>query len=408
MKWSFGLLLALAVVWLVVPRGGGSGGEGEVVESSRQVLDAAWRGKPEREMTIGEMERYAAGLGDEELWDELETAYEDWMEVNRGRKWFDQPRLAVMLAREIGKRDGEAGMKRVARWLKTQSEDFVNGEEDLLEMERQFVDLRVEMAGYAGWVSDDPEVAIGRLIESRKDEDEDWPVLYQGHISNFKGSGFYAMEEVLRDGLAAIASEDLDTAKVLLKGGLDVWAFGVNEVIESVLFEMPREEWSEFLEGLHEGGIFSPDGEWEEGLGELLRVDVWKPEFAEELILRERSDKREKPEIPLLLARARPREAIKILEDERADSQMKRWLVVFLGAEDVRNYHLLEQVPDDLKLAVFDGWFAVSQSLDFGPITGRENPGALNLDRMREVVREINMEDDVRGEIVEFLDKWGI
>lgn len=90
----------------------------EVAKSDRVLLDRVWRAKPEREITIGEMEQYAAGLSDDDLWTEIEVSCEKWMAVNGMREFKIPPRLAVMLAREMGRRQGEAGVWKIANFLK--------------------------------------------------------------------------------------------------------------------------------------------------------------------------------------------------------------------------------------------------------------------------------------------------
>jgi hypothetical protein len=83
-KWLVGALLLIGVLWLWMLFGGETATSNEMTESSRRVLDGRWRALPEGEMTIGEMESYAAGLSDEELWQELEKSFEDWLEKNGG------------------------------------------------------------------------------------------------------------------------------------------------------------------------------------------------------------------------------------------------------------------------------------------------------------------------------------
>jgi hypothetical protein len=410
-RWLMMLLIFAGLLWLW-QIDGEVGDQAQGVElSERRVLDASWRGKSEREMTVGEMEGYAAGLSDEELWGELGKSYDDWLEVNRGRTWFYQPRLAVMLAREVGKRDGEAGMKKVARWLEERDASFKVEPDNAFGGLRQFFELRFLIAGYAGWVSEDPEEAIGRLIESRKNEEEDWPVVNEAYVMYFKVPAFSGIEEVLREGFRILAGRDMVKAEGLLRAGFKAGAFDISEVSEGFFFEIPKEKRSRMMRSLidekpdlSEGSGFEQEVEIEVLEGELS-FDLWIPGFTEELISRAQSANRYSDDQLPLLVRARPEESIKIVRNERTDDETKRWLVLWLGSEDVENYPLLEHVPDDLKLRVVDGWLAVSSELDFGLITGRENPGALDLGLVREAVEKAEMSDEVRGEITELLDE---
>ncbi len=79
-----GALLLIGVLWLWMLFGGETITSNEITESLRRVLDGKWRALPKGEMTIGEMESYAVGLSDEELWQALEKGFEDWLEKNGG------------------------------------------------------------------------------------------------------------------------------------------------------------------------------------------------------------------------------------------------------------------------------------------------------------------------------------
>jgi hypothetical protein len=145
-----GALLLSGVLWLWLPKGKVASEGDEKVESSRRVLDAKWRALPEREMSIADMERYAADLSDEELWQELEKSFEDWLEETTGRKSFAQPRLAIFLARELGKRDRELGLRELAGVLQKWEETMSESGDFSLDEGIQFVEMRIRLACFAG------------------------------------------------------------------------------------------------------------------------------------------------------------------------------------------------------------------------------------------------------------------
>lgn len=99
-------------------------------------------------------------------------------------------------------------------------------------------------------------------------------------------------------------------------------------------------------------------------------------------------------------------------EDEEVESEefegvvvFDLWMPGFVDEFILRSRSEERYANDDLKLRVVDGWLAVSSELDFGPILGRENPGALDLGLVREAVEKAEMSDEVRGEITELLDE---
>jgi hypothetical protein len=63
------------------------------------------------------------------------------------------------------------------------------------------------------------------------------------------------------------------------------------------------------------------------------------------------------------------------------------------------------ELPDSVKLQVVDLWLAASREVDFGLVVGKENPGALDLGRLQDVVKETKMSDEVRSEIGTLLEE---
>lgn len=369
-----GSLLLIGVLWLWMPKKNGGGERDEVTESSRRVLDAKWRASPEREMSIADMESYAADLSDEELWQELENSFEDWLEENTGRKSFAQPRLAIFLARELGRRDRELGLRELAGVLQEWEETMSESGDFSLDEEIQFVKMRIRLACFAGWVSADPEEAMLRLVESRQNEEEDWPVVNQGFLMYIRFPEFFAMEEVLRDGFRKLARSDFARAKELFEAGTGVWAFDPNEVVGSLLTEIPKEDWVGFFDHVKEA-VDQKYGEKDEGgildsSADLLREGDWTTGYREIFSQKEKSGWSRNDTL-WAFARDRPGEAILALEDDQVGGERKRWLFVGLVAADSKYLPLLEKLADAEKV---DAVHAVAQirEIDFKLLTGRE------------------------------------
>ena len=117
MKWAVVVFCLFWAIWLGLVWESDDDDSDKVAHSSRRVVDEKWRVLPGKEMLISDMVRYAAGLSDEELLQELEKEFKDWLEANGGEKRFDQPRLAIFLARELGKRNRESGLRQISEWL---------------------------------------------------------------------------------------------------------------------------------------------------------------------------------------------------------------------------------------------------------------------------------------------------
>lgn len=386
-----------------------------VTESARMGLDARWRSLPEREMTVGEMERYAARLGDEELLEEMARCRVDWMRENEGRKWFFQPRLAVMLAREVGRRKGEAGMMEVAGWLRgVEKKDAELQNWGLGQTRWGFFEPRVRLAGYAGWVSVEPSKAISRLIESRKNEEDDWPVVNEGFLFNLKFPEFFAMEEVLRDGFEQLSEADLGRARELVIKGASVWAFDLDQVLDGLMQRMSGDERSEFFgRKVRSGKVLAKDPFGEVGnlsdeevalarLADLVEPGIWVGEDVDSL-LGEVQFGEGKLDV---LARVRPEVARLVLDSGELGGTEKIKLTAWLGYQDHGNYSLISTLDGLNKLVWVDHMLRFSQGVDFGPITGRENPRALDLGRLKEVVEKTEMGGEVRGRIEELLVEW--
>lgn len=364
-------------------------------------------------MTIGEMERYAEGLSDEELWGELGEVYDDWLLDNLNRRWFKQPRLAVMLAREIGRREGETGMMDVARWLKDLEASLEGFEKKSPALQRQFFETCVQTATFGGWVANEPNEAISRLIESGRKEEE-WPIPNQGFLMYFKVDGFFAIERVLRDGFERLAQRDLEGAQRLLVEGTLTWAFDVNETFESVFEFMTEEERVAFfdaklsketLAGLQAlDPVFLKDEFSAESFGllaaDFVDVGFWSSNSVESSSqvdldstwLAERLD---------VLVRVRSNEATRILMDPETPSETSRKIFGFLAASDSSHYELLSFVPPASRRQAVDILMEISRKLNFGPIDGREDPWGVDYEKLKAEVGKIEMDPEQRGQLVD-------
>lgn len=376
----------------------------EVVKSSRAMSDRDWRGKSDREMTLAEMEGFVGKLSDDELRVELDRDFEDWLARNEERQWFSTPRLAVMLTREIGKRDGEAGMREVARWLNFEGDE---GAEDPWEDQKQFFGMRVLTASFGGWVSEDPEHAISRLIESRKNEwmneKEDWPLLNEGFVMYFKTEAFFAMERVLRDGFERLAEQDLPKAKELLLAGTAVWAFDTNEVLEGVFQHMEESERLAFFNVDHDTeALIKIDPLLSRGdpflFEERVNRDLWSGAYADHLI----SDKLGAVNAKLdLLARVRPEDAKRVLLDPRTNSDIKERLFAFMVSGDSAQYSLLGELPEGSLMGAMNLLLEGSRVLSFGPIDGREDSWKIDYPELERAVKNLEVGDEKRRQLLD-------
>ena len=396
-----GALLLIGVLWLWMLFGGETVTSNEMTESSRRVLDGKWRALPEGEMTIGEMESYAAGLSDEELWQELEKSFEDWLEKNGGEEDFEQPRLAISLARELGKRDRELGLREVVGELQKWEETMSKWGEFSLDEQIQFVEMRIRLACFAGWVSVDPDEAISRLVESRRNEEERWPVVNQGFLMYIKFPEFFAMEEVLRDGFGELARSDFARAKELLEAGTGVWAFDPNEVVGSLLAEIPREDWAGFFDRVKEEVDRKYGGKNENGDPDSFATRFCKRDWTTgylEIFSQEEKSGWSRNDTLWAMARDRPDEVILALKDDRIGGEKKRWLFVALVAADSKHLHLLDELADPKKVDAVHVVTSIGE-IDFRLLTGKEGFAAKDFDSLTSVVEKTPMGKETRQKI---------
>lgn len=409
MKSLLGLVLvALVVAWLVWPRGGVERENDEVVESSRRVRGVGSKNVSRGAATVNDLESYVTGLSDEELWEELDGAYERWMAGERS-DWDGkrQPRLAIMLAREIGKRNGESGMKRVAIWLKGRDDKLSETGNYDLGMEFQFLKVRIQVASYAGWVSDNPETAISRLIESRREE-EDWPVVNLGFMMYLKIPEFFAIEEVLREGFRDLKTRDFEMARRLFVEGAGVWAFDANEVAESFLADLPKEEWSDFISD------FSDEvrGYHVELLGDEVgdsgmtrfRKENWILDYRDFLSKNTKTTQHGNSHL-LTFSRSRPDETALALRDHKISQEKKKWLFLGMALTDSQHYAQLKNLDDERKIEVVGNLSRGTYELVFGPLTGKEHLGEFDRDYLISVIGETSMSDKTRELLRELILK---
>jgi len=421
MKGFGALIVILAVGWLAWSEGDDEMAGDEVVKSSRGERKGAGMRGPGPGSPLEQIKRFAAGLSDEELWGEMDDSIDDWLKVNRGRKWFSQPSVAILLSREIGKRGGESGMKEVATWVREQEEKlFDEGESVWLKRGIRFFEVRVRLAGFAGWVSDDPLVAISRLIESRKNREAGWPVVNEGmplRLNMPYSDERLGMESVLRYGIREIVRKDSSKAYDLVAEGLEGWVFDASKVFEVLVENSPKDERKEFLvtlagasswsdlisreeereRVLNGGGAFEING-----MKSLMEITQWMPGFPGEL---NRSQNRVRGQLDVYV-RTWPQEARRVFENRVPNRRNRIDLLTWLSLEDRENYDLISQVNDQDKVAVVQSLISQSQEYQFGPLTGEDDPGALDLGHLREALVGISMGEEARSEIFRDLAEW--
>jgi len=389
MRWYvFGLfaILGTFVLWLAV--GTDDTGKSED-RGERNVWSASWRALPESEMTIPEMERYVEGIvGNERLWEELQKNYADWLVVNQERldgpyglqaEILDQPRLAMMIAREFGKRDGEAGMMTVATWH-TEPRD-------------PFVECRVNAASFAGWVTVNPEEAIRRLIET-KEFNIRW------YVENEERRRFGVrltpalMDEVLREGFQSLMHQDPEVAKELLVLGRRVRAFNPSLVGGAVIEQFSAAEKMEFFSGpQNKRRIPLPSFVKGDRVSPFLWDDDWATILSEQAESWMGSDFEE-------IARIRPDLVPEILKGDYFEERQKIDLLIWMGLQGSEYYGLLKLIRDELKYEVIRKWlFLNDRVFNLGPVTGKENMSTLDLKRLVEVMDEIDISHETRSGI---------
>jgi hypothetical protein len=153
----------------------------------------------------------------------------------------------------------------------------------------------------------------------------------------FKFPVVSAMEEVLRDGFRRLARSDFARAKELFEAGTGVWAFDPNEVVGSLLAEIPKEDWVGFFDRVKEGvdqkyGEENEDGALDSWASRLRKGD-WTTGYRE-VFRRDKKSGWSRNETLWAFSRDRPGEAILALEDDQVGGERKRWLFVGLVAAD--------------------------------------------------------------------------
>ncbi len=239
MRWLICLLLALLVIWQILPIGDKSEDIREVAKSSRRVLDAKWRALPEREMTIADMERYAAGLSDGDLWVEIDELSERWLDLNSKLHRPHPPRLVLILAREVGKRSGLSGLDRMLDYYYDLEDSLLSEDgatrhasyEEVLDM----IGRQMEAAVFAGWIIKYPEEAILELLS--------W---WEGYENNSVGGYDESLEDILR-------GQMVGNALLEMAGAQSERAFELLERAQATLPWVCRDMIGNFLLGVPEG-----------------------------------------------------------------------------------------------------------------------------------------------------------
>lgn len=149
-------------------------------------------------MTIGEMERYAEGLSDEELWGEIDELSRSWLNENAKLDRPNPPRLVIMLGRELGKRSGLAGMELLDDYFYDLDE-----EAETLERKGQHTQLlnylddlegQMDAAAFGGYLVRNPDEAIRALLS--------W---WEGYENHSVGGYYETLGDVFRSQMVGAA-----------------------------------------------------------------------------------------------------------------------------------------------------------------------------------------------------------
>ena len=374
--------VALLVLYLLWPGSGASQQGDKVVASDRVLLDRAWRAKPERQMTIGEMEQYAAGLSDDDLWTEIQVSYEKWMEVNGAREYKIPPRLAVMLAREVGRRRGTAGVWKIANFLK-EKEVRWDFDEEVRERAQSLRYLRENLnyATFGGWASVQPAEAICWLIKLSEEDERNRPFVAVNAqtLDSFPLPEFWVYERVVREAFGQLMSRDIKRAIELLKEGGEKGVFDVNQAIEAMIPRLiVREEWELMHVMADDNGPFIP----------RVNFEVWSDDIVEKVVKLNEADLQSWQRLKLIevLARARPTKASEIIVHPEASAELRQTLLFTTALYGTRHLRLMskQEIPSFINELMF-----MSSVHRFGPIDGREGGWIPDWEEHHRVMAEV-------------------
>jgi hypothetical protein len=389
--------------------------------STRVTLDQNWRNKPEREMTIAEMESWARQLNDEKLWQELEKSTREWLDINGGKKWNDPPRLSVMLAREFGRRNGEDGIRDLVTFIRKSAPSETDIGFELREAAHLNLRLNLSYAALGGWTSEDPDGAISRLLQTQKFSELDpwenkpdkgdpipvftlgrWVIPGQDSIVNPKQ---WAYERVMRSAFSGLVQENQNRAIELFLAASKAQLIEPTQVIEAILPRLDHDSKKALWKSLEEIRIhddypipFLDSRPWHEDLEtDILtlsdnEIDNWSQGSLFET-----------------LARARPKVASNIILSLETQTAIKERIFPWLGVYHQRTLELFKILPPRIQRLMIDTSSAVTAKFRQGPIDGKEGGFIPDWEGYHEtfikVVNKTDLEPDLKASYLETIKK---
>lgn len=293
-----------------------------------------------------------------------------------------------MVAREIGKREGESGMKAVTQWI-----DGLPPIGDFIENPKVVMRSRVYLATLGGWISAAPEVAVSQLIAA-----ENELRLVEGHwaFRFLNGPCGFANTELMRRGFREITRQDPERAIELLRKGTCENVFDFNEVVEAVYGELSEEGRVQLLS--QASNWFESEEDRDTMIKKLERTEIFEGDA--ERYFKARDGSGELWRDFIILGRMRRKEAFKLMQQERLSNDSQRWLAISLSIQSPEFYPLLELHGPSISVGQF---LWVSEDYHAGPLTGRENAANLDLESLREAVRAMDMSDGERAAVERIL-----
>jgi hypothetical protein len=336
----------------------------EVVASVRKESDRRARKSSKRQKSLDDLQRLAAELSDKELWQELERECRDFLgEAERGSQ-RRPPDWLIMLAREVGRRQGKEGLMAVIQMQEALEEESPSGASRDFEQKLWAV---LVYGAFGGWSSVRPAEALREVLRNRPDpfeeDDSRFPRLFinPAMIDGFVSADYRVEERVLRDAFERVAESDLDLAMELLIQGTDNISLDPNQMVEVFLPHLDSGQ----REGLFDRLLLQRKRE--DGPS-LFHPQIWSEDWS---VLRGDHAPRDVIRLTEVIGRVMPDQVGSLLADSSIPSQTREMLGIwgFLHHPDQAGWIGSQSI--EFQQSILSALSVHGSLFSIGPVDGR-------------------------------------
>lgn len=364
MKVTASILLGILVIGLMMINHDSLVDSNRVSDSARKRTSRSQSQWGSQGSHLQELERSASSLSDEELWNELERECRNWLEAAKSGAKSRPPDWLVLLAREIGRRQGKEGVMAVIQLQETL--EAKGGSGALADFEQKLWGVLVYGA-FGGWSSSQPAEALTEVLRDRLDPFEEdiseLPSLFMNPalVDGFLSGEFLVAERVLRVAFKRLVERDAEHAMVLLIQGANNLSLDPNQMVEVILPHLEPRQREDLFNRLSSQRI-------EQNGPGPFHPEIWSEDWS---VLHGDHPTRDVARLTEVISRVMPDEGQSLISDPSINPKTRQLLAVWQFIYHPDQTEWIEAQSTEIQREILSSLSSDLNMFSFGPVDGQ-------------------------------------